>query len=637
MGKNFKLMLALIIAIFTLPVLGSTVFAADGTQDGETELNYIMLKDNENGDSSAARSFVKPAKLIVENGIKTVQIGFVGSSMIEELSIQNIESNIARNIDNNTGTISFQVDGELPEVLYMDMTINAGSFGVMNHTVRVFLNAESMSDVSSDLLQSTLIKKDLNYVMLKDNENKDSSAARFFVKPAKIWYENGSAKIDMNFTGSSMIEELSVQGMQSELTRNEDGETGTLTLTVPKELPEVLYVDMVINTGAPAPYGIMEHTVRLFLNKDSMSAISNELLESSIIKEEQPAEEPTEEPKQEPVKDSNEEKDAKYEINYVVKHATEDKASSADSFFTKPALLITKDGVNYLQLTITGWDMIDYLRTADGDVKVLKVNADGSALVQFKVNGNLASPINLDMHITVPGMYSMQHNARLFLDLDTKTEVKDTTTTPVSNKDKTTNNNNNNATKTDNKKATNNKTSTKQEVESNQLKPDKAYTMNYIVKHATQDQESAANQFFKKPAVLLTKNGVNYLQLTITNWSMVDSLSTAYGEVAVVKVNSDGSAVVQLRVNGDLADPIKLDMHITVPGMYSMQHSARLFLDVDSKTEISTGSHEIAAASNGNGVVVNPQTGENTNILLYVLLLIGSGIPLAMLVKRRFA
>lgn len=78
-------------------------------------------------------------------------------------------------------------------------------------------------------------------------------------------------------------------------------------------------------------------------------------------------------------------------------------------------------------------------------------------------------------------------------------------------------------------------------------------------------------------------------------------------------------------------------MHITVPGMYSMDHSARLILDTDIMTKVNADDYKIAAASNANGVAGNPQTGDHTNILLYVLLLIGSGTLLAYMLKRRLA
>src|SRR5699024_4414932 len=98
-----------------------------------------------------------------------------------------------------------------------------------------------------------------------------------------------------------------------------------------------------------------------------------------------------------------------------------------------------------------------------------------------------------------------------------------------------------------------------------QLKPDKAYTIEYIIKHETEDTPSAGDSFFKKPGVLLYKDGEKYLQVTVTGSQFIDSLATANGDMVIVKENEDGSMVVQMRVDGEISDMIELDMSITVP------------------------------------------------------------------------
>src|SRR5699024_9059591 len=128
------------------------------------------------------------------------------------------------------------------------------------------------------------------------------------------------------------------------------------------------------------------------------------------------------------------------------------------------------------------------------------------------------------------------------------------------------------------------------------------------VKHGSEDEASAADSFFKKPAYLLYKNDEKYIQLTVTNSDMIDSLSTANGDVVIVEENKDGSMVIQFKVDGDLSEAIFLDMHITVPGMYSMDHSARLFLDPSSKKEVDATEFMLVASDNGNGPTVK---GEN--------------------------
>src|SRR5699024_3548030 len=127
-------------------------------------------------------------------------------------------------------------------------------------------------------------------------------------------------------------------------------------------------------------------------------------------------------------KETNQHWDQAFQYDYVVKHATEDKTSAADKFFKKPATVLYKNGQAYIQLTITNWDWIKSLKPESGDITVVQKNADGSAVVQFKLNGDLSDAIVLNMHVVVPkdvaGMeYDMNHTARIFLDLDSKTEV----------------------------------------------------------------------------------------------------------------------------------------------------------------------------------------------------------------------
>jgi len=582
--------------------------------------------------------------------------------------------------------------------------------------------------------------------------------------------------------------------------------------------------------------------------------------------------------------------DEAYEIDYIVKHETDDAASAADGFFQKPAHLFDKDGEKYVQLTVTSWSMIDFLKTNNGDVVVVKENSDDSALVQFKVNDDLSDTIDLNMHITVPDMYSMEHDARFILNTDSKKEIdisnkelitsnggngpnpeqpgetetpepeepgnseeptpeepnnpetpepedseepesnqsvidlengsyildvsylrsdnddsssmgnymddavfltvknnqvevtitinEDETVTKLQvegknatekvmdgdkryetftfdslesilnayveyqapygddifegnadfrisfdkdsvqgadpsdkpginidgdkgqndgDKDKDKNKNDGKDNGKDKNKG-NDKNKNKKKAKSAQA--DKAYEIDYIIKHATKDEASAADNFFKKPAYLLYKNGEKYLQLTVTNSDMIKSLKTDNGDVLIVKENADGSMVIQFKVDGDLSDVIDLNMFISVPDMpgapggYDMEHDARLFLDPSSKKEVDASNFHLVPGSkdNLNGPIIegskpaktvggnnnggdgndngqgkgnnnktptkptfgngdsahngatpmkgnnsdNPKTGDTMHILPLSLLLIGSLIPLAIKARRRF-
>lgn len=148
----------------------------------------------------------------------------------------------------------------------------------------------------------------------------------------------------------------------------------------------------------------------------------------------------------------------------------------------------------------------------------------------------------------------------------------------------------------------------------NELKPDKAYKINYTIKQEDGIKDSIANDFFTNTGILLEKDGKTYLQMAIENGDMIKDLKGKYGEAIVVKKEKDGSTVVQLRVDNDLANML-LKMHVIVPegaipGFpgYNEDHKALLVFDKASKQEIEVGDLKLAAiAGNDNGPVVSPE------------------------------
>lgn len=233
------------------------------------------------------------------------------------------------------------------------------------------------------------------------------------------------------------------------------------------------------------------------------------------------------------------------------------------------------------------------------------------------------------------------------------------------------------------------------------LKPDKAHEINYVIKHENGIQDSVANQFFTGKAKLFEKNGNKYVQLTISNGEMVKELSNKYGDALLVEKNKDGSIVVQLRVDNNLSDMLLSMRIVVpagaMPGFdgYDMKHDAILVFDKDSMKEIDVSIHKLAGTNDkdnqnapfvednkgsdslgsngsgngdndngdqtgslkspqkpgdfgdngdgktdGNGKIAktdNPKTGDTSKVLLYAMLLIGSFIPLAIKMRRRFA
>lgn len=166
---------------------------------------------------------------------------------------------------------------------------------------------------------------------------------------------------------------------------------------------------------------------------------------------------------------------------------------------------------------------------------------------------------------------------------------------------------------------------------------DGSYEINYEMKESGSDSTSIADGYFSKPATLTVKDGVQYIQLTVTSSDMIKSLSTPNGPVEVVS-EGDDTRVVKFRVDGDLSKPLNMEMHIVVPDLYDTTHTARAVFDVSglpSPSETSTTTSEQVSGGSGDEVT-NPQTGDRTPIALYVTLLLGS-IAIFTVYKLRVA
>src|SRR5699024_127220 len=113
---------------------------------------------------------------------------------------------------------------------------------------------------------------------------------------------------------------------------------------------------------------------------------------------------------------------------------------------------------------------------------------------------------------------------------------------------------------------------------------DKVQTIDYVIKHETEDKASAADEFFEKPGKIIEKNGKYFLEVTVTNWSMIDDLKANGKKINVVKENEKDEvdeAVVQIPIAKDFSKIVPLSMKVTVPYVYETTHEARLVMDID--------------------------------------------------------
>ncbi|MDY0410499.1 NEAT domain-containing protein [Virgibacillus soli] len=169
---------------------------------------------------------------------------------------------------------------------------------------------------------------------------------------------------------------------------------------------------------------------------------------------------------------------------------------------------------------------------------------------------------------------------------------------------------------------------------------DGTYKINYEMKEAGSNSTSIADGYFSKPATLTVKNGVKHIQLTVTSSKMIKSLSAPSGPVDVVSDSGD-TRTVKFRVDGNLSQPVNMEMHIVVPDLYDMTHTARAVFDVsglptagDSSSDVNEKKSDDGAVATG-GAEENPPTGDDSSIILYASLLLAAVIGMVAVWKLR--
>lgn len=205
---------------------------------------------------------------------------------------------------------------------------------------------------------------------------------------------------------------------------------------------------------------------------------------------------------------------------------------------------------------------------------------------------------------------------------------------------------------------------------------DGTYQINYEVKEDGSNNTSIADGYFKKPAKLTVQNGVQTVQITLTSSDMIKSLSVGGSPVDVVSDSGDTRVVKFTAKN---LSKVNMNMHIVVPDLYDREHKAQAVFNTkdipakgsdkdagkkESETQNNSGKttgktsdnnnsdNNTAAVENDNNTpnkdnnatsadetseeVVNPPTGDDTPIALYIGLLVASVVGFA-LYKFRFA
>lgn len=705
-----KWLLTLIIAILALPFFSSAVFAESEFADGVYEIGVEFIQENSDEVSMADNYVTKPVKLEVVNGKQFIEMEILSTNMVTSFVLEDGETKvISENSDENTKVIRFEVEGNLSEPVMMSMHVTVPGIYDTTHKARAVFdtsgvdlkteipeeepeegttNPDEDTDSGEDTTEPETGKEEPGEGSEDDGQESgdaelelvptdayqinyvsDLNLDRYFDNPVTLFYKDGKTFIQLSGSMGQFIDSLTING--TEVTWGEINANGTYTVQLEHtgNLSEKLAFRMEIST----PMGKMSHDAKLSFDEstkrlmvkpnektpvkggDKVTLPNNDNLDLTL---------PEDLPEGVEMEINPNVKPSNHKGLHVAGEIYDFNFTGLEGYRGKFQLVMSydEDSFNSDQVDIYYYDEVQ-----------------GKWIAQNGKVENGKITIETD-HFSIYGVFAKEAN-----DDASGGDGEEGNTSNDQNEQ--------------NRPGQGN---VEQNPKNEQLKPDKAYEIDYDIKQMDGVTDSVSNDFFLKPAFLFEKDGKKYIQITIKNSNMIKQLRNQYGDVLIVKENKEANTiVVQFRVPDDLSN-MRLDMHIVVPAMpgfpgYDMKHEALIVFYQDSMKNIQVGDHLLAgtndsdnlngtsvseleksapslsrdrnsddedsnnstgldpntpskpelgegeedtsaAASNaGNGGGLNPKTGEETNILLYVLLLIGSAIPLAVKAKRHFA
>lgn len=465
---------------------------------------------------------------------------------------------------------------------------------------------------------------------LQASKDEASSMGRYLSDSVFVHVQNGKMHVTVTVNDHKTVTKLTVDGKNATTTKL-DGNTRYETFVVNNlDKPLTAYVEYQAPYGGSVHYG--NATFRLDADLASAkTASANDQPGAGISGEYLTLE------------------DGLYSIDASFINAKNDQASAMARYLGDKAYLSVKDGKVEVYILINDNGTVTKLKVNDQDSLAQIVNGK-KTLESFTVNP-LLPELTGYAEYQAPFNGSTHYGKATFNILLNKATIQKVAQLPIKNEEP----------KEEPREEKPKEEKPKEEIEKT---PVKGYTIDYVVKHATKDEASAADNFFVKPGTLLKKDGKNYLEISIKNWSMIDWIKVNGQSVTVVEEDKVAdTAVIQFQVPEDLNQVVQLSMKVKVPGLYETEHDARLVFDAKSLVEDKSGREYIVHApsakeepelikkpdlgangSNGQattggktaGKQSNPQTGDNSNIILYsTLLLLSVGLLAVQYRKRR--
>src|SRR5690625_4082127 len=375
-------------------------------------------------------------------------------------------------------------------------------------------------------------------------------------------------------------------------------------------------------------------------------------------------------------------KDGEYDLPFEVWQANKDEISVADGYLEKPAKLIVEDGKYTVQTTLKNSSWWQYFKVSSGNefidvTEVSKNDAADTKVVQFEVD-DIDAILDAKVHIIVtdiPGLdYDNKYDIRFNFDTS-DIPLNEGKARPDPKEDPKPNPNPSNPTP-----IPGNGSGKGSDKKSQKICEDGEYDLPFEVLHADKDQVSVADEYFEKPAKLIVKDGKFTVETTLKNSSWWQSFQVASNDgfvdvTEISKNNAEDTSVVQFNVQ-NLNEILNGKVHIIVTGIpgfeYDNKYDIRFNFDpsdiplenclpgkngtnddentgkqVEDKKDDGNkdgddldfdrdadGSLTKSDNQQGKGDNINHKTADTSKVILFVLLLVGSMVPLVIKFRK---
>ncbi|MGG0717090.1 NEAT domain-containing protein [Robertmurraya massiliosenegalensis] len=427
----------------------------------------------------------------------------------------------------------------------------------------------------------------IDFIVYKDGTKSASVMDGYTNKPAKVFVEDGQLKMQVTFNNADMIQAFQIQqdGSYVDATvinEDEDNKLRTVEFAVPDLTTLLQAKTHVVVPMIPGYDNWYDVDIEFF--PDTLTAVNvenpnddegandgSEPGENDGTESDEDGTNPdqgddgteTEDPD-----GSTPEEEKVYTVDYSAIRADNENPSSMDNRFVKPATIKEKAGKYYLSIALTesGKEYVTGLELQKEDETWVSANSEYE-IIDFELT-SLEEPINAQVSMEVPmpngDVYKNTQPFRIVLASNSDADPDE------------------------------NDGTTPEEEQDDEGQPEteiEKYTIDFTIFKDGTDSISVMDGYTEKPALLSIEDGKNMMYLTLKNSSWIKAFQTeGAGEMKDAEVVSEDqeadTRTVKFEVE-DLSAKINAFTKVTIPEInYDNDYTVQIQFDPDSKKPI---------------------------------------------------